>query len=159
MKKSYKIILGIIIALITIIGIIAVIGSSSTEKSSNGLQTCKITGFEFQAPDDLEWSQSVEGSNGFLQNDIYEFDVGIEESMRSYDIYEGQDETINGTKYKIDITGFDGAEDGLNQAQIVVYFEKDGKIFSINAIDNEDKANKEYMLNTTKTIITTMTPV
>lgn len=155
-----KIIIGVIIVPIVIIGLIAILGSNSTEKSTTeGMEIFKADTFQFEASNDFEWDVSIEGSNGWLTKDIYSFDIEVEEEMRSYDIYEGNIETVDGINYKIDTTGFDGTDDGLNQGSMNVYFEKNGTIFSISITVDEDKADKEFMINTIETIIKTMTPI
>lgn len=164
MEKKFKIILGVIIALIVIIGIIAIAGSfnnNSDENSSNGLQICKIEGFKFEAPKDLEWAVSMAGTNGLLKNDIYEFNVGIAKDIQNIDVYTSSSEykskTVDGITYKYQVIGWK-ANDGINDARISIYFEKNGTIFHINCFADEDKASKDYILNTSETIIKTMTP-
>lgn len=164
MEKNKKIILGVIIAVIVIMGIIAVVGSFNnnfSENSSDGLATHKIEGFKFKAPEELEWDISMAGTNGFLKNDIYEFNIGITEDINNLNQYTSSSEykskTVDGITYKYTLQGWE-EKDGLNFAQVIVYFEKNGTIFEINCVADEDKGNKEFIFNTTETIIKTMTP-
>jgi hypothetical protein len=164
MEKKIKIIIGIIITLVIIIGLITVLGSfnnNSTSKSSDGLLTHEIEGFEFKTPSDLKWAISMAGTSGFLKNDIYEFKVGIDQNIQNIDAYTNtndyKSETIDGITYKYSFIGWKD-DDGINDARISVYFEKNGKIFYINCFADEEKASKEFILNTTETIIKTMTP-
>lgn len=150
-----KITIGILILIIAIIGLVAILGSSSNEKSSDGLQTFEIEGFKFKAPSELEWSKSMAGTNGFLENDIYNFNVGIEEDMLGFDDLYGDMETINGITYKYDISGFDDKE--VKTGQIMFYFKKNDTIFSIQA--STETGNKEFIIKTAETIIKTMTPI
>lgn len=161
MEKNKKIILGVIVVIVAIVGIIAIAGSgsnSSTEKSSDGLKTYEMDNFEFKAPEELEWSVSMGGNNGWLKNDNLTIAVDADVDMLSFADHEGEDKIIDGITTKIDTSMFDGDTNTKN-GRIIIYFEKNGTIFSIMADTiGKDEKDKEYVLKVAETIIKTMVP-